>query len=223
MANASLRLLVLKSPDPEKLVAFYTELGAVFTAEKHGTGPRHYAAQLGDLVFEIYPAAGEQSDATTRLGFAVADVDAAVASVSSDGAPVIREPADATRGYLAIVQDPDGRRVELYRATSAPPAMVVVTAPAPRSVETADPYRAPQSELHPSDRFRPGPAFRGQTALPLFVTGSLLLVVLTSRGNFHKSFSDFDAELPQLTIAISVGGFRRYWPHFLSVRWPKSI
>lgn len=35
---------------------FFSRMGLPFVKEKHGEGPEHYAAQVGDDVFEIYPS-----------------------------------------------------------------------------------------------------------------------------------------------------------------------
>lgn len=116
VANVSLKLLVLKTHDVDSLCRFYKLLGFTFTEERHGSGPVHFSTPLGDAVMEIYPLASDQSvDTTTRLGFAIADTDAVVAGVESLGGRIIKTGRDTPWGYLAIVGDPDGRTVELYR------------------------------------------------------------------------------------------------------------
>ena len=51
-----LNLLVLRTPKLEDLRRFYSALGARFDSERHGNGPEHYAAMLGDdIVLELYP------------------------------------------------------------------------------------------------------------------------------------------------------------------------
>ncbi|MBI3269129.1 MAG: hypothetical protein HYZ53_08900 [Planctomycetes bacterium] len=60
-----LSLLVLKTDKLEETKRFYEHLGVMFVQEKHGDGPLHYSAALGDLVLEICP--GEAGG--TRLGF----------------------------------------------------------------------------------------------------------------------------------------------------------
>jgi predicted enzyme related to lactoylglutathione lyase len=117
VADISLSLLVLKTHQLDKARSFYHALGVEFAEEKHGAGPAQYAGKLGGVVFELYPlpdGAGP-ADAATRLGFAVSDVDAAVQSVQAVGASVDRLPEETPWGRRAVVRDPDGRTVELYR------------------------------------------------------------------------------------------------------------
>jgi lactoylglutathione lyase len=116
MTSISLSLLVLKTKQMERLVAFYRTLGITFTEERHGKGPIHFAAKIGDLVFELYPASEESPiDSSARLGFALTNLDEVVASFHALGSPVISAPQSSEWGYRAVVRDPDGRVVELYQ------------------------------------------------------------------------------------------------------------
>jgi lactoylglutathione lyase len=112
--DAKLNLLVLKTGQLGRLRDFYAALGIAFAEERHGGGPTHLAGRVGDLVLELYPLpenAGP-ADASTRLGFAVPDLDAAVRTLRGDGF-VVREPRPGAWGYRAVARDPDGRAVEL--------------------------------------------------------------------------------------------------------------
>ena len=116
MSNVNLRLLVLKTPQVDRVVRFYEALGFAFVAERHGSGPEHYSAGLGDGIIEIYPLPDKQEvDTSTRLGFSVADPDTVVNRAEQLGGGVVRRGRDTEWGYLAIVTDPDGRTLELYR------------------------------------------------------------------------------------------------------------
>jgi lactoylglutathione lyase len=111
-----LKLLVLKTPQVDRMLAFYRTLGIELNEEKHGTGPVHYAGKVGDTVLEIYPLPpGSTSDATTRLGFIVASLTAVVDAFREFGL-VLTEPKMSTWGVRAVVRDPDGRAVEIYEA-----------------------------------------------------------------------------------------------------------
>jgi predicted enzyme related to lactoylglutathione lyase len=118
MTSPALRLLVLKTRQLECVREFYTRVGIEFAAEKHGSGPEHYAGRLGEIVLELYPLGDEQIpvDTTLRLGFAVADLNGVVESLAAAGARVARPAADSQWGRRAVVVDPDGRSIELYEA-----------------------------------------------------------------------------------------------------------
>lgn len=45
---------VIRSSKPDFLMAFFTRFGLTFKREKHGTGPEHWACQVGEAVLEIY-------------------------------------------------------------------------------------------------------------------------------------------------------------------------
>jgi hypothetical protein len=91
-------LLVLYSPRLEECMRFYGGLGLRFTPERHGRGPRHYAAVLTDgSVFELYPARPGRETGALRLAF------------SLPGAATT-PPLTPGRHQLA---DPDGRIVEI--------------------------------------------------------------------------------------------------------------
>ena len=92
---------------------FYTQLGFQFVQEQHGTGPVHHSAPLGDGILEIYPLSdGVEADQTTRLGFAVSDLESIVECL--DEAHVRSKPKHTEWGLRAVLRDPDGRTVELY-------------------------------------------------------------------------------------------------------------
>ncbi len=52
-----LKLIVIRTSDPERLASFYSLLGLVFDYHKHGNSPFHYGATIGQTVLEIYPLA----------------------------------------------------------------------------------------------------------------------------------------------------------------------
>lgn len=72
-----LNLLVIRTENIDRLAQFYAQLGIPFQRHKHGKGPYHYAAELGEVVFEIYPLLKSQptADASLRLGFDVPNLD----------------------------------------------------------------------------------------------------------------------------------------------------
>lgn len=107
-------LLVLKTGDVPRLRKFYACLGVEFIEERHGSGPLHYAGQLGDLVLEIYPLAdGAAADRSTRFGFDLSDLDATLHRLAEAGTTIRTPPTGTPWGRRAVVIDPDGRSVEL--------------------------------------------------------------------------------------------------------------
>ncbi len=113
MTTVSLNLLVMRARDVEAATAFYSLLGLSFVKEKHGAGPIHFAAELGTMVFEIYPERPEQTTGPMRLGFRVAQLDATIELLRERGTKIVSEVRQSPFGRRAVVQDPDGNAVEL--------------------------------------------------------------------------------------------------------------
>lgn len=118
MGKPALSLVVLKTRQIGRLRGFYETLGINWKEERHGQGPAHFAGQIGEVVFELYPLPddGTPADATTRLGFAVEKVNVVFQALQNLGAPVVNGPAATQWGVRAVVRDPDGRAVELYES-----------------------------------------------------------------------------------------------------------
>jgi len=110
---ASLNLIVIRVSDLEAARRFYECLGLRFAVEQHGNGPKHLAAELPGMVFEIYPRSNGPTTAGVRLGFRVDSVAAAVSAAQQLGVEVASPPQETARGVRAVVVDPDGHRVEL--------------------------------------------------------------------------------------------------------------
>lgn len=112
-----IRLIVIRTPDPEKLAAFYILLGLTFEYHQHGKSPFHYGASIGATLIEIYPLTKSQPapDSNLRLGFAIDDFEDRIASLRQRAVTFATEPTQTEFGYLAVVVDPDGRKIELYK------------------------------------------------------------------------------------------------------------
>jgi lactoylglutathione lyase len=110
-----INLIVLKTAQPGKLVRFYQQLGMNFEEHRHGNGPLHFAAEINDVVFEIYSLSKESgpADNTLRLGFTVSKLDHLVENLQRSGVKIIRNPTMTEWGYQALIEDPDGRKIEL--------------------------------------------------------------------------------------------------------------
>ncbi len=112
-ANPELNLVVVYAHDLEAACEFYASLGLLLQPEQHGTGPRHYAAMLGEAVFEIYPKRDGEQKGNLRIGFQVASVDEIIQRLRQRHVPILTEPKESAWGRRAVVEDPDGNRVEL--------------------------------------------------------------------------------------------------------------
>lgn len=111
-----LNLIVLRSTEPAKSVAFYQLLGIGFEQEQHGTGPAHWAAEIGGLVLEVYPAkSAEEVCRSTRLGFEVDNIGSLVERLRSAGAVIVNDVKPSQWGLRVVARDPDGRSVELVQ------------------------------------------------------------------------------------------------------------
>ena len=111
----TLNLLVIRTKNIETLSNFYNKLGLTFTYHRHGKGPYHYSAELGELVFEIYPLLKNktEADASLRLGFLVENLDELIAILKEEGVEIIQMPLKTEWGTVAIIKDLDGRKIEL--------------------------------------------------------------------------------------------------------------
>lgn len=110
-----INLIVLKSAHPDELATFYRQLGVQFEHHRHGNGPLHYAATLEEVVFEIYPLPNgkDNADDTLRLGFTVQHLVSTIEKIKDTGGKIIKEPTITEWGYIAIIEDLDGRKVEV--------------------------------------------------------------------------------------------------------------
>ncbi|WP_298517949.1 VOC family protein [uncultured Kordia sp.] len=110
-----LNLLVIRTPNPAVLKDQYEKLGFQFEYHQHGNGPFHYASEQNGFVFEIYPLTKSQqkADNSTRLGFDVANLEAKIKMLESSTWKILSKPKETAWGLTALVQDLDGRKVEL--------------------------------------------------------------------------------------------------------------
>ncbi len=93
---------------------FYEKLGLVFTEERHGTGPRHYVWEKDGFVFELYPTTAGQPPDNIRLGFSTPLLPDVSGTLRHDPEVIVLKPPYATADrLLMLLQDPDGRKVEV--------------------------------------------------------------------------------------------------------------
>jgi lactoylglutathione lyase len=127
MTLLSLALLVLRTGHLDDSLAFYRAVGLALVEEKHGSGPAHYACQIGDVVLELYPGTTQdlidhRSSGATMLGFNVASLDAVLAAIEQTGARILSSAKTTLWGRRAVVQDPDGRAIELNEPPLSAPS-----------------------------------------------------------------------------------------------------
>ena len=110
-----LKLLVIKTNQLHEMGAFYSLLGLSFDYHKHEQGIFHYSTQLGETVFEIYPLPKKitEVDSTTRLGFEVNNLDSLMEALKLKNIKIVCEIIQTTLGKMAIIEDLDGRKIEL--------------------------------------------------------------------------------------------------------------
>ncbi|CAM1357758.1 VOC family protein [Tenacibaculum xiamenense] len=108
-------LIVIRSDKPKELSSFYTMLGLTFRFHQHGNGPWHYATEIGNIVFEIYPLLKTQlaPDISTRLGFVVNNLESTIEKLKASNITVLQEPKESEFGYFAVIKDLDWRKIEL--------------------------------------------------------------------------------------------------------------
>ncbi|MBT2564420.1 hypothetical protein J7E50_19715 [Pedobacter sp. ISL-68] len=112
-----IRLLVLRTSNPKLLAEFYSLLGFKFEYHKHGNSPYHYSATIGSTVLEIYPLAKNQDepDKNLRLGFGIENFDQVMITLKILQVDFAQEPTQTEFGFMAIIIDSDGRKIELYK------------------------------------------------------------------------------------------------------------
>jgi catechol 2,3-dioxygenase-like lactoylglutathione lyase family enzyme len=121
--HAIVNLLVLRCGDLATSLAFFRAVGLEFVEERHGSGPLHYAATMGELVVELYPRAkagspGDSGCDPARLGFTVPALEDVLSRLADLGAPIVSPLKEVPWGRRAVVRDPDGRAVELAERRS---------------------------------------------------------------------------------------------------------
>jgi lactoylglutathione lyase len=118
MLTPSVSLIVLRAADLDRTLLFYKTFGLEFVHEQHGNDPVHYSCELGDTVIEIYPgkpgsAPDRKAAGATMIGLRVENIDQIVHALESGGTVILSAPQDGPWGRRAVIQDPDGRAVEL--------------------------------------------------------------------------------------------------------------
>jgi len=113
-----MRLLVIRTPDIERLSKFYTLLGLTFDYHKHDKSPYHYSATIDKTVIEIYPLTKTQTepDKSLRLGFSLDSFEETIDLLKQQGIIFTSDVEKTEFGIMVIIEDPDGRKIELYKS-----------------------------------------------------------------------------------------------------------
>lgn len=111
----ALAAVVFTCKDIDRSVRFYKALGVEVRETRHGGSGPHFTCSLGGVHFALYPTDDVERGAQSgvQIGLMVTNLDGAVAAVKAAGANVLQAPTPKPWGITAIVEDPDGRRVEL--------------------------------------------------------------------------------------------------------------
>jgi lactoylglutathione lyase len=112
--------LILFTGRIEQARAFYRAVGLQLHDEDHGGGPVHYATDISGVHFAIYDTKDSPGRApqwreagSSFPGFYVTSLDDAMAALTAQGAPVLRAHQAMDWGCRAVVEDPDGRPIEI--------------------------------------------------------------------------------------------------------------
>lgn len=124
MCSAKISLVVIRTSNLDRAIAFYRTLGLSFNEEKHGNGPVHFSCELDNLVLEIYPGKETgpidyKSSGATMLGFNVPSVDDTVTLLQQLGFQVVNTAKDSPWGRRAVVLDADGRAIDISEFTKS--------------------------------------------------------------------------------------------------------
>lgn len=111
--GVALNLVVIQAHDLEATKEFYRCLGLTLQREQHGRGPEHYAAEVGSAVFEVYPCRDNATASCVRIGFRISSLEPTLVALRRQSVKILTEPHDSPWGRRAVVEDPDGNRVEL--------------------------------------------------------------------------------------------------------------
>ncbi len=118
--------LVLFAADVDKTADFYRAIGLELEHEDHGEGPVHFAMELDGVHFAIYPT-GQSGRAPARgaagssfPGFYVDALDDVTVSLRRMGARMLTEHEQMPWGCRIVVEDPDGRSIEVNDRAHCP-------------------------------------------------------------------------------------------------------
>lgn len=111
--------IVLFSAQPARTIAFYRSVGIEFEEEDHGDGVVHAATDVGGIHVAVFAAEsgteapGWRLGGSSFVGFYVDSLDQTRSSLTERGARVLVDHEVRNWGCRILVEDPDGRAVEI--------------------------------------------------------------------------------------------------------------
>ena len=119
--------LVLFSGDAPATIAFYRALGIPLEHEQHDDGEVHAAVELGDVHVAVYSATqgsgrapARRAGGSTFPGVFVDSLDDVQAALTALGARVLGSHEQMPWGCRFVVEDPNGRPVEVNQTGHCP-------------------------------------------------------------------------------------------------------
>jgi len=121
-AMTEIASIVFFAADGVRTAEFYRVAGVDLEDESHDEGPVHWAAEVGGVHVAVYDVAdaggtgrapGLRAAGSTFPGIYVTSLDLARAALQELGAPVLEDHQVRPWGCRFIVEDPDGRAVEI--------------------------------------------------------------------------------------------------------------
>ena len=100
-----INLIVIRTSRPKELAEFYHQIGIDFDYHRHGKGSWHYSANIGEVIFEIYPLMKSQKivEKSLRLGFDIKNLDELISILKGKKVKIITEPKQSDFGYFAVI------------------------------------------------------------------------------------------------------------------------
>lgn len=110
-----INLLVIRTANPEILKSQYEYLGFSFDYHRHGKGPFHFASEQDGFVFEIYPLKNsmEKVNNSIRMGFDIVGLKNLMKDIKETNWIIKSDLTETEWGLIAVIQDLDGRKIEL--------------------------------------------------------------------------------------------------------------
>jgi len=105
----------IRTDDVMKIVDFYSLLGLELQRHKSGN-TFHFSAQNGQSVLKIYAftKTNKNKKLDLRIDLGLTDFDNVIESLKQKGVLFSTEPATTETGKMAVILDPDGRKVRVY-------------------------------------------------------------------------------------------------------------